>query len=113
MKLAIITIEKVENTSMLIIIWSGITNEWRKKIKMEREDVLLVPDKRQQVKLEEGKQKNTWINQSLYGKPHMLSFLKYLNFYEKKAFNWKSGSRNIWKGCGNTREGRKNIVTLK
>lgn len=29
-----------------------------KKIKMEREDVLVVPDKGQQVKLEEGKQEN-------------------------------------------------------
>lgn len=63
MKLAIITIEKVEDTTMLIIIWSGITNEWRKKIKMEREDVLLVPDKGQQVKLEEGKQKK-YLNKS-------------------------------------------------
>ena len=29
-----------------------------KKIKMDREDVLVVPDKGQQVKLEEGKQEN-------------------------------------------------------
>lgn len=43
---------------MLIIIWSEITNEWRKKIKIEREDVLVVSDKGQQVKLEEGKQEN-------------------------------------------------------
>lgn len=55
MKLVIITIEKVENTTMLIIMWSGITNEWRKKINMERKNALVVPDQGQQVKLEKGK----------------------------------------------------------
>lgn len=55
MKLVIITIEKVENTTMLIRMWSGITNEWRKKSKWKEKNVLVVPDQGQQVKLEKGK----------------------------------------------------------
>lgn len=31
MKLVIITVEKNKDRTMLIIIWSEITNEWRKK----------------------------------------------------------------------------------
>lgn len=84
MKLVLIAIEKVENTTMVIIMWSGITNEWRKN---QNEKKKCFCGSWTRTASQVGKRKvriYSWLNESLYGKPYMFSFLKYSNFHEKR-----------------------------